>query len=70
MGDGEAPSAGIDAYLYAYPLVLTDVTRLYVEKMIGAKDNVFFRGRAFADAGPTPDAVLPPLPGSTSPESR
>ena len=54
--DGEALKTGIDAYLYAYPLVVMDVTRLSVEKTTGATDNVFFQGRAFADAGPTPDA--------------
>jgi len=54
--DDQALKTGIDAYLYAYPLVVMDVTRLYVEKTTGAKDNVFFQGRAFADAGPTPDA--------------
>ena len=69
--DDEAPKAGIDAYLYAYPLVLTDVTRLYVEKMTGAKDNMFFQRCAFAVAGSTTDAEsLPPPLGSTYPKSR
>ena len=49
----EALKTGIDAYIYAYPLILMDVTRLYVEKTTGAKNNVFFRGRAFAEAGST-----------------
>ena len=49
--DDEALKAGIDAYVYAYPLVLMDVTRLYVEKTTGAKDNMFLQGRALADAG-------------------
>jgi hypothetical protein len=49
----EALKTGINAYIYAYPLILMDVTRLYVEKTTGAKNNVFFRGRAFAEAGPT-----------------
>ena len=57
--DDEALKAGIDAYLYAYPLVLTDVTRLYVEKTTGAKDNMFFHGCAFADPGSTPGGEVP-----------
>jgi len=57
--DDEALKPGIDAYLYAYPLVLTDVTRLYVEKTTGAKDNMFFHGCAFADAGSTPGSEIP-----------
>ncbi|HUJ68243.1 MAG TPA: hypothetical protein VLW86_01905, partial [Syntrophorhabdales bacterium] len=40
----DAPEAGIDAYVYAYPLVLMDMTHLYVEKANGAKDNTFFPG--------------------------
>ena len=55
----EALKAGIDAYVYAYPLVFMDVTRLYVEKATGAQDNVFFQGGVFADAGSTaPDDNL------------
>ncbi|MGD0661656.1 MAG: DUF1254 domain-containing protein [Syntrophorhabdales bacterium] len=54
--DDEALKTGIDAYLYAYPLVVMDVTRLYVEKTTGVTDNMFFQGRASADAGSTPDA--------------
>jgi hypothetical protein len=54
--DDEALKTGIDAYLYAYPLVVMDVTRLYVEKTTGARDNMFLQGCAFAHAGPTPDA--------------
>ncbi|MGA2106223.1 MAG: DUF1254 domain-containing protein [Syntrophorhabdales bacterium] len=57
--DDKALRAGIDAYLYAYPLVLTDVTRLYVEKTTGAKDNMFFHGCAFADASSTPGGEVP-----------
>jgi len=57
--DDAALKAGIDAYLYAYPLVLTDVTRLYVEKTTGAKDNMFFHGCAFADPGSTPGSEVP-----------
>ncbi|MGA2109091.1 MAG: DUF1254 domain-containing protein, partial [Syntrophorhabdales bacterium] len=45
----EALETGIDAYVYAYPLVLMDVTRLYVERATGAKNNMFFLGRVFAD---------------------
>jgi len=47
----DAPEAGIDAYVYAYPLVLMDMTHLYVEKANGAKDNTFFPGEVFADEG-------------------
>jgi len=47
----EALEAGIDAYVYAYPLVLMDVTRLYVRKATGAENNTFFRGSVFADVG-------------------
>jgi hypothetical protein len=47
----EILKAAIDAYIYAYPLVLMDVARLYVEKKAGAEDNVFFGGRAFAGLG-------------------
>jgi len=47
----EALEAGIDAYVYAYPLVLMDVTRLYVERATGAKNNTFFLGRVLADPG-------------------
>ena len=40
----------IDAYVYAYPLVLTDVTRRYVQKATGTDNNRFSHGRKFADA--------------------
>ncbi len=46
----EALKTAVDAYIFAYPLVLMDVARLYVEKRAGAEDNVFFRGRTFAEA--------------------
>ena len=45
--DEGALKTGIDAYVYAYPLVLMDVTRLYCEKVTGAFDNEFFRGPVF-----------------------
>ncbi len=54
----EALETGIDAYIYAYPLILMDVTRLYIEKTIGTKDNVFIPGRAFPEEGST-DADVP-----------
>ncbi|HUJ68565.1 MAG TPA: DUF1254 domain-containing protein, partial [Syntrophorhabdales bacterium] len=51
--DDEALKTGIDAYVYAYPLVLMDVTRLYVEKTTGAKDNMFLQGPASLESGST-----------------
>ena len=46
---------GTDAYVYAYPLVLTDVTRRYIEKTTGAK-NEFLKARVLTQTDPlTPD---------------
>jgi len=46
----EAFQKGIDAYIYAYPLVLMDVTRRYGQKGSRTSNNQFFHGRSFEDA--------------------
>ncbi len=51
--DDEPLKATIDAYIYAYPLVLMDVARLSVEKKTGIEDNMFFRGHGFLEADPS-----------------
>ena len=57
--DNESLQTEIDAYLYAYPLVLMDVTRLYIEKTAGATDNVFFRGHVLAEGSSKASALSP-----------
>lgn len=47
---GAALQPWIDTYVYAYPLVLTDMTRRYTQQVTGAGNNEFFRGRLFAEA--------------------
>ena len=49
----ETLRTGIDAYVWAYPLVLMDVTRLYTEMTARVSDNVFFRGRFLSHADPS-----------------
>jgi DNA sulfur modification protein DndE len=44
----QSPQPWIDAYAYAYPLVLTDAARLYTQEITGAGNNEFFRGSVFA----------------------
>ena len=51
--EDETLKPGIDAYLYAYPLVLMDVTRLYIETTTGAKSGALFQGSVFTQAGLT-----------------
>ena len=50
----EALQAGVDAYVFAYPLVLMDVTRQYTLEAAGARENEFFQGSLFADTGSGP----------------
>ena len=48
---GRSLQTAMEDYVYAYPLVLMDVTRRYVEKIAGSRD-VFFRGRVVAHGDP------------------
>ena len=59
-GDDESAAldTGIDVYVYAYPLVLMDVNRRYVQKAGRVNNNQFIHGRTFADASST--AVVAP----------
>jgi len=53
--NGRTLQTAMEAYVSAYPLVLMDVTRRYVEKITGSRD-VFFQGRVVAHGDPkTPD---------------
>ena len=56
--NGRTLQTAMEAYVYAYPLVLMDVTRRYVEKITGSRD-VFFQGRVLAHGDPkTPDKAF------------
>lgn len=50
-GGEKALQAWIDAYVYAYPLVLMEATRTYTREVTGAKSNEIFRGNLFAGEG-------------------